>query len=103
MGPTSQKLFGWRRQLRQMVEVTELHAPQFVPAVIETPVPERLQKHIEPRVCRDGGDAVCVTEVQIAGVMVRIGRGAEAKTMPRFYFAPATTVAQSIPTDPKID
>jgi hypothetical protein len=38
-------LFGWRRQLRQVAEVAEQHAPQFGPAVIETSAPERLQKH----------------------------------------------------------
>ena len=80
-GLSPQQLFGWRRQLRQMAEGAEPHAPQFVPAVIEAPAPERPRKRMKPRGRGDGGDAVGVIEVEIAGVTVRVGRGAEAKTV----------------------
>jgi transposase len=80
-GLSPQQLFGWRRQLRQMAEGAEPQAPQFVPAVIEAPAPERPRKRMKPRGRGDGGDAVGVIEVEIAGVTVRVGRGVEAKTV----------------------
>jgi transposase len=64
-----------------MGEGAEPHAPQFVPAVIEAPAPERPRKRMKPRGRGDGGDAVGVIEVEIAGVTVRVGRDAEAKTV----------------------
>ncbi|MDT3683418.1 MAG: transposase [Pseudorhodoplanes sp.] len=78
-GLSPQQLFGWRRQLRQMAEGAEPQAPQFVPAVIEAP--ERPRKRTKSRGRRDGGNAASVIEVQIDGVTVRVGRGAEAKTV----------------------
>jgi transposase len=75
-GLSPQQLFGWRRQLRQVAEGAEPQAPQFVPAVIERP-----RKRVKPRSRRRGGDAVGIIEVEIDGVTVRVGRGAEAKTV----------------------
>jgi transposase len=80
-GLSPQQLFGWRRQLRQEVEGGEPQAPQFVPAVIEATAPERPRKRVKPRSRRHGGNAVGIIEVEIEGVTVRIGRGAEAKTV----------------------
>ncbi|MGE3988611.1 IS66-like element accessory protein TnpA [Pseudorhodoplanes sp.] len=79
-GLSPQQLFGWRRQLRQVTEDAE-PAPQFVPAVIEATSPERPRKRVKPRSRRHGGDAVGIIEVEIEGVTVRVGRGAEAKTV----------------------
>jgi transposase len=62
-----------------MAEGAEPQAPQFVPAVIEAP--ERPRKRTKSRGRRDGGNAASVIEVQIDGVTVRVGRGAEAKTV----------------------
>ncbi len=64
-----------------MAEVAEPQALQFVPAVIEAPAPERPRKRMKPRGRRDGDDAVGIIEVEIAGVTVRVSRGAEAKTV----------------------
>jgi transposase len=81
-GLTPQQLFGWRRQARQLTaESTDREAPLFVPAVVEAPLRER---EARPRGCnrpRQVNRPSGVIEVEIAGVTVRIGRGAEAKTV----------------------
>ena len=81
-GLSPQQVFGWRRQLRQMTASAEPQGPHFVPAVIEARGPKRRRKRVRPRGRRDGGGgAAGVIEVEIAGVTVRVGRGAEAKTV----------------------
>jgi transposase len=72
-------LFGWRRQLRDSeAERSEAVGLQFVPAVVDagsSPVPQ-------PRASRCKADASAGTiEVEINGATVRVGRGADAKTM----------------------
>jgi transposase len=79
-GLSPQQLFGWRRQLRLVAERSEPRLPQFVPAVVEAIPPERPRKHSRPR-GRRRGDDVGIIEVEISGVTVRVGRGAEAKTV----------------------
>ena len=36
-----QQLFGWRRQARQPASGTDTETPQFVPAIVAAPLPER--------------------------------------------------------------
>ena len=79
-GLSPQQLFGWRRQAREAAESTKPKAPLFVPAVVESPVPAPRRKRGKPRSPRRD-EAVGVIEVEIEGVTVRIGRGAEAKTV----------------------
>ena len=79
-GLTPQRLFGWRRQIRQAVESAELETPVFVPAVIEGMTSEPPRKRVKPR-SRRRGEALGVIEVEIEGVTVGVGRGAEAKTV----------------------
>jgi transposase len=72
-------VFTWRRQARQPVASAE--APKFVPAIVEAAlpagsVPGRPRKRTR-RVGRPSGSI----EVEIDGVMVRIGHGAEARTV----------------------
>jgi transposase len=63
-----QQLFGWLREARQASEA----APGFVPVVIEpAAAPTKRRK---PSI----GTGI---EVEIDGVVVRIGRGAQAKTI----------------------
>ena len=79
-GLSPQQLFGWRRQARQPAVADTDAAPQFVPAVVETALPEstmRRQRKRTRQVDRTSGSI----EVEIDGVTVRIGRGAEAKTV----------------------
>ncbi len=76
-GLTPQQLFGWRRAARRSTGVDE-DGPRFVPAVVEPPTPEPDRRQRKPR--RAGG-ASGIIEVEIGGVTVRVGRGAEAKTV----------------------
>jgi transposase len=77
-GLSPQQLFGWRRQAREAAERAKPKAPLFVPAVVESPAPRR--KRGRPRSLRRD-EAVGVIEVEIEGVTVRVGRGADAKTV----------------------
>ena len=79
-GLAPQQLFTWRRQARQPAgsdAATEM--PQFVPAVVESALPEdaaRRRQRARP-VDRASG----IIEVEIEGVSVRVGRGADAETV----------------------
>ncbi len=80
-GLTPQQVFTWRRQARQPVSGGESQAPQFVPAIVESVLPSpvlhgRQRKRIG-QVNRSSGSI----EIEIDGMTVRIGRGAEAKTV----------------------
>jgi transposase len=78
-GLTPQQLFTWRRDARRrVVESKDLGSPAFVPAVIEATTPAVSQKRGKARSRRRG---LGVIEVEIDGVTVRVGRGAEAKTV----------------------
>lgn len=67
-----QQLFGWRRGMR--IADPE-PAMTFVPALVEAPTtPERTR----PRPARAGRGDI---ELEIEGVVVRVCRGAEAKTV----------------------
>jgi transposase len=81
-GLSPQQLFGWRRQARQPVAIsTDTQAPQFVPAVIEAPSPE-VTGHRRGRSPTRQADRICgIIEIEIDGVTVRVGRGADAKTV----------------------
>ena len=76
-GLSPQQLFGWRRQLRE-AGGSEVDGLQFVPAVVDggsSPVPQR-------RTPRSKAEASAGTiEVEIDGVMIRVGRGADAETL----------------------
>jgi transposase len=69
-----QQVFGWLREARK-VAVT---APAFVPVVVEpaeaAPATSQPKRRRRPR-------AGAGIEIEIDGVVVRIGRGAEAKTV----------------------
>jgi transposase len=81
-GLTPQQLFGWRRQARQPGLVSaETAAPKFVPALIETSLPEGPARGRQHRRTRRVDRTSGMIEVEIEGVSVRIGRGAEAKTV----------------------
>jgi transposase len=80
-GLTPQQLFTWRRQARRPVVSAETEAPQFVPAVVEAALPNRAAGGRQRKRARQV-DRICgVIEVEIEGVTIRIGRGAEAKTV----------------------
>lgn len=81
-GLTPQQLFGWRRAARRPVERgDDTGSPWFVPAVVEQPRPEPVRKPRKPRRASRSGEATGIIELEIGGVTVRVGRGAEAKTV----------------------
>ena len=80
-GLAPQQLFTWRRQARQPAGAdAATEAPQFVPAVVESVLPEgaacRRQRRARPVDLASG-----IIEVEIEGVSVRVGRGADANTV----------------------
>jgi transposase len=80
-GLTPQQLFSWRRRARQpMAAMIEATPPLFVPAVVES-APGSKQPSSRPRRTRKTGWSAGLIEVEIGGVAVRIGRGADAKTI----------------------
>jgi transposase len=80
-GLTPQQLFTWRRQARQPAVMGVDSEPQFVPAVVETALPERAVRGRRRKRTRQVDRTSGSIEVEIEGVTVRIGRGAEAKTV----------------------
>jgi transposase len=82
-GLTPQQLFGWRRQVRQSASVAaDREAPRFVPAVVDRPTPSRPVRRRRGRQRGRHPDlGVSVIEVEIDGVTIRVGRGAEPKTV----------------------
>jgi transposase len=78
-GLSPQQLFGWRRQLREAAAgPSEAEELQFVPAVVDAvaQAPAVPQRHKAPR-CKSAAD-VGTIEVEVDGVTIRIGRGADA-------------------------
>ena len=77
-GLSPQQLFGWRRRLRDAEgEHSEADGLQFVPAVVSVGSAVARQKALRGKAAVSAG----TIEVEIAGVTVRIGRGADAKTL----------------------
>jgi transposase len=77
-GLSPQQLFGWRRRAREPLETR--CEPLLAPAVVETLPPERPP---EPRRRRTGKihPVSGMIEMEIDGVSVRVGRGADARTV----------------------
>ena len=81
-GLTPQQLFTWRRQARQEAKACEeaVAPPLFVPAIMDSPLssppPKRQRRAARPEV-----DAAPTIELEVDGVTVRVGRGAQAKTI----------------------
>ncbi|THF54417.1 IS66-like element accessory protein TnpA [Ollibium composti] len=76
-----QQLFAWRRSARVPLANAPAPEPMFVPAVVASPEPELAAKHVistrKRKAARDAG----VIELEIHGVAMRIGRGADARTV----------------------
>jgi transposase len=81
-GLSPQQLFGWRRQMREsQVGLSEADGLQFVPAVVEvasSASPVRRQRKAPQCKAEPGAGTI---EVEIDGVTVRVGRGADVKTV----------------------
>ncbi len=81
-GLTPQQVFGWRRAARRPAEAgDDTGSPRFVPAVVEEAKPAPVRKPRKPRRASRFSDATGLIELEIDGVTVRVGRGADAKTV----------------------
>ena len=76
-----QQLFAWRRAARRAVAETTTSESLFVPAVVAAPTPEptakRPRRPRQQKAVRDAG----VIELEIDGIAMRVGRGADARTV----------------------
>jgi transposase len=77
-GLSPQQLFGWRRQARQSAAGATDEAAHFVPAVVETGLPAGIAPGRRRKRTHQISGQI---EVEIAGMTVRIGRGADTKTV----------------------
>lgn len=77
-GLTPPQLFAWRRDARQRLAADESRAaPLFVPALVEAAAPRSPERKNNRRAdCAAG-----LIELEIAGVTIRVGRGADANTV----------------------
>jgi len=77
-GSSPQQLFGWRRELQaSQTTLSDAEELQPVPAVLDVFVRRRQRKMPRHPVEPSAG----MIEVEIDGVTVRVGRGADAKTV----------------------
>jgi transposase len=79
-GLTPQQVFTWRRQARQPV-ASEAETPKFVPAIVGPALPAGPSRGRPRKRTRQVDRGSGSIEVEIEGVSVWIGRGAEAKTV----------------------
>ena len=78
-GLSPQQLFGWRRQLREsLAGLSEAEGPRFVPAVVDASPSMPVERNA-PRSAAEAGAGII--EVAIDGVTLRIGCGADARTI----------------------
>jgi transposase len=78
-GLSPQQLFGWRRQLRESeAGGSEVDGLQFVPAVVDAGSSAVPQRRLPGGKVQASAGPI---EVEIDGVTIRVGRGADAKTL----------------------
>jgi len=75
-GLAKTQLFGWRREAR--MKALPAPEPTFAPVVVEPPAGSLVPTARRRRRSRRGDGGI---ELEIDGVVVRIGRGAEGKTV----------------------
>jgi transposase len=82
-GLTPQQVFTWRRQARRASTGESAdEVPMFVPAVVEAAPSAALVKLAsKPDRKRRGNNAGGMIEIEIAGTIIRVGRGADAETV----------------------
>ena len=74
-----QQLFTWRRAVRRLV--AEVPSPLFVPAILSTLMLPAAEQPPESKPSRKPPRPQGFVELEIEGVPLRVGRGAEAKTV----------------------
>lgn len=83
-GLSPQQLFTWRRQMRQPVAPVAPEPQTFVPAVVtpsSTPPERSPRQRRRLRKAPEGAENSGIIELEINGVAVRVGRGADAVTV----------------------
>ena len=77
-GLRPQQVFAWRREARKQAASVQQESPAFVPAAPPPePTPARPMQPRKRKATRDAG----VIEIEIDGIAMRVGRGADAKTV----------------------
>lgn len=81
-GLRPQQVFAWRREARKQAASVQQESAAFVPAVVtavppEPALPTRPARPRKRKAARDAG----VIELEIDGIAMRVGRGADAKTV----------------------
>lgn len=80
-GLRPQQVFAWRREARKQAASVQQDSLAFVPAVVAAPTTEPTAKRPgrprKQKAVRDAG----VIELEIDGIAMRVGRGADAKTV----------------------
>ena len=76
-----QQLFAWRRSARLPLAKAPAPEPMFVPAVVALPEPKPATKRARSTRKRNAARDAGVIELEIDGVAMRIGRGADATTI----------------------
>lgn len=78
-GLRPQQVFAWRREARKQAAAVQQVSPVFVPAVVTPPeaAPPRPARPRKRKPDRDAG----VIELEIDGIAMRVGRGADARTV----------------------
>ena len=80
-GLSPQQLFGWRRQLREAAAGhSDPEQLQFVPAAVDVGAPAPILRRQRAQRCTLTPD-IGTIEVEVDGVTIRAGRGADANTI----------------------
>ncbi|MER9250029.1 transposase [Mesorhizobium sp. M0590] len=76
-GLRPQQVFAWRREARKQAASVQQDSPAFLPAVVTAaePVASRSLKQRKRQATRDAG----MIELEIDGIAMRVGRGADTK------------------------
>jgi transposase len=80
-GLRPQQLFTWRREARRLAESMSQDPPVFVPAVLAEAEREPAKKPRGRPRKRKSARETGVIELEIDGIAMRVGRGADAKTV----------------------
>ncbi|WP_430702193.1 IS66 family insertion sequence element accessory protein TnpB [Mesorhizobium captivum] len=76
-GLSPQQVFTWRREARKLAASATQDTPVFVPAVVAAPPEPAAKRPAQPRKQKPVRD-VGVIELEIDGIAMRVGRGADA-------------------------
>jgi transposase len=79
-GLRPQQVFTWRREARKLAASATQDTAVFVPAVVAPPLEPTAKRPAQPRKQKPVRDAG-VIELEIDGIAMRVGRGADTRTV----------------------